>query len=158
MAAFPWWHSFSDFVAKVGSTIRSSKWQTPSRHHSGSWALHRRPRSQLRGLTMAAPASELEAEIAHVRDLGLGGLRARWHSVFRRKAPDHLPRHLLYASSPIACRRSGWGIWTATPRAFSTGSPRKPGVETNSSWGAASPPSSPEPFWCASGTENSSAS
>jgi hypothetical protein len=45
---------------------------------------------------MAAPASELEAEIAHVRDLGLAGLRARWHSVFRRKAPDHLPRHLLY--------------------------------------------------------------
>jgi hypothetical protein len=31
-----------------------------------------------------------------VRDLDLAGLRARWHSVFRRKAPDHLPRHLLY--------------------------------------------------------------
>jgi Protein of unknown function (DUF2924) len=45
---------------------------------------------------MAAPASELEAEIAHVRDLDLAGLRARWRSVFRRKAPDHLPRHLLY--------------------------------------------------------------
>jgi hypothetical protein len=41
---------------------------------------------------VAAPASELAAEIAHVRDLGLAGLRARWHSVFRRKAPDHLPR------------------------------------------------------------------
>jgi Protein of unknown function (DUF2924) len=40
--------------------------------------------------------SELEVEIAHVRDLDLAGLRARWHSVFRRKAPDHLPRHLLY--------------------------------------------------------------
>src|SRR5271168_1965407 len=45
---------------------------------------------------MTAPASELEDEIAHVRDLDLPGLRARWHSVFRRKAPDHLPRHLLY--------------------------------------------------------------
>jgi Protein of unknown function (DUF2924) len=31
-----------------------------------------------------------------VRDLDLTGLRARWHPVFRRKAPDHLPRHLLY--------------------------------------------------------------
>jgi hypothetical protein len=31
---------------------------------------------------MAAPASELEVEIAHVRDLDLAGLRARWHSVF----------------------------------------------------------------------------
>src|ERR1700730_12396366 len=45
---------------------------------------------------MTAPASELEDEIAHLRDLDLRGLRARWHSVFRRKAPDHLPRHLLY--------------------------------------------------------------
>jgi hypothetical protein len=23
-------------------------------------------------------------------------LRARWHSVFRRKAPEHIPRHLLF--------------------------------------------------------------
>src|SRR5271169_1635870 len=45
---------------------------------------------------MTASASELEEEIAHVRDLDLSGLRARWRSVFRRKAPDHLPRHLLY--------------------------------------------------------------
>jgi Protein of unknown function (DUF2924) len=45
---------------------------------------------------MTASASELEDEIAHLRDLDLRGLQARWHSVFRRKAPDHLPRHLLY--------------------------------------------------------------
>src|SRR3981189_2861547 len=45
---------------------------------------------------MTASASELEDEIAHLRDLDISGLRARWHSVFRRKAPDHLPRHLLY--------------------------------------------------------------
>jgi Protein of unknown function (DUF2924) len=45
---------------------------------------------------MTAPASDLEDEIAHLRDLDLSGLRARWQSVFRRKAPDHLPRHLLY--------------------------------------------------------------
>jgi Protein of unknown function (DUF2924) len=47
-------------------------------------------------IIMTASASELEDEIAHLRDLDLRGLRARWHSVFRRKAPDHLPRHLLY--------------------------------------------------------------
>jgi hypothetical protein len=47
-------------------------------------------------IIMTAPVSELEDEIAHLRDLDLPGLRARWHSVFRRKAPDHLPRHLLY--------------------------------------------------------------
>ena len=52
---------------------------------------------------MTAPVSELEDEIAHLRDLDLRGLRARWHSVFRRKAPDHLPRHLLYRM--IACDR-----------------------------------------------------
>ena len=45
---------------------------------------------------MTAPVSELEDEIAHLRDLDLSGLRARLRSVFRRKAPDHLPRHLLY--------------------------------------------------------------
>jgi hypothetical protein len=32
-------------------------------------------------------ASALEDEIAHLRELDLPGLRARWHSVFRRKAP-----------------------------------------------------------------------
>ena len=47
-------------------------------------------------MIMTASMSELEGEIAHLRDLDLHGLRARWHSVFRRKAPDHLPRHLLY--------------------------------------------------------------
>jgi hypothetical protein len=47
-------------------------------------------------IIMTPPVSELEDEIAHLRDLDLSGLRARWHSVFRRKAPDHLPRHLLY--------------------------------------------------------------
>jgi hypothetical protein len=45
---------------------------------------------------MTVPVSELEDEIARVRDLDLSALRARWQSVFRRKAPDHLPRHLLY--------------------------------------------------------------
>ena len=42
------------------------------------------------------PVDELEEEIARVRDLDLSGLRARWHLVFRRKPPHHLPRHLLF--------------------------------------------------------------
>lgn len=37
----------------------------------------------------------LDAEIARLRDLDLGALRARWHTAFRRQAPSHLPRHLL---------------------------------------------------------------
>src|SRR6266404_4594173 len=45
----------------------------------------------------AATKTSMEDEIAHLRGLDLKGLRARWHSVFQRAAPDHLPRHLLFA-------------------------------------------------------------
>jgi hypothetical protein len=37
----------------------------------------------------------LDAEIARLRDLDFGALRARWHTAFRRQPPPHLPRHLL---------------------------------------------------------------
>jgi hypothetical protein len=39
----------------------------------------------------------LDDEIAHLRDLDLHGLRARWRSMFRQLPPPHLPRHLLFA-------------------------------------------------------------
>ncbi len=39
----------------------------------------------------------VEHEIAHLRGLDLGGLRARWQSVSQRPAPAHLTRHLLFA-------------------------------------------------------------
>src|SRR3981081_2835650 len=35
--------------------------------------------------------------IGHVGVLDLNGLRARWRSILQRPAPDHLPRHLLFA-------------------------------------------------------------
>jgi len=38
----------------------------------------------------------LDAEIARLRGLDVGALRARWHTMFRRRAPPHLPRHLLF--------------------------------------------------------------
>src|SRR5215813_215106 len=38
----------------------------------------------------------LDVEIARLRDLDVGQLRARWHTVFRRRVPPHLPRHLLF--------------------------------------------------------------
>jgi Protein of unknown function (DUF2924) len=38
----------------------------------------------------------LDNEIARLRGLDVGDLRARWHTVFRRRAPPHLPRHLLF--------------------------------------------------------------
>jgi hypothetical protein len=40
--------------------------------------------------------ASLDSEIARLRGLDVGELRARWHTVFRRRAPPHLPRHLLF--------------------------------------------------------------
>jgi Protein of unknown function (DUF2924) len=45
----------------------------------------------------AAIKTSVGDEIAHLRGLDLKGLRARWRSVLQRPAPDHLPRHLLFA-------------------------------------------------------------
>jgi DUF2924 family protein len=45
----------------------------------------------------AAPdRASLDYEIARLRGLDVGVLRARWHTVFGRRAPPHLPRHLLF--------------------------------------------------------------
>jgi hypothetical protein len=41
--------------------------------------------------------ASIEAEIAHLRGLDLGGLRLRWQNEFQRPAPAHLTRHLLIA-------------------------------------------------------------
>lgn len=38
----------------------------------------------------------IDAEIARLRDLSVGDLRARWRTVFKRRAPSSLPRHLLF--------------------------------------------------------------
>ena len=39
----------------------------------------------------------LGSEIARLRDLHIEALRVRWRTIFRRDAPPHLPRHLLFA-------------------------------------------------------------
>ena len=53
--------------------------------------MQRKPRNR-----RASTKTSVENEIAHLRGLDLGGLRARWQSVFQRQAPAHLTRHLLF--------------------------------------------------------------
>lgn len=45
----------------------------------------------------AVGGDHINAGVAQLRDLGLEGLRARWRAAFRREAPTHLPRHLVFA-------------------------------------------------------------
>src|SRR5262245_49467766 len=40
--------------------------------------------------------TSIDVEVAHLRDLDVGALRARWHTVFGRPPLPHLPRHLLF--------------------------------------------------------------
>jgi hypothetical protein len=50
-----------------------------------------------RPVAKTATRRSLDDEVAHLRDLDLHGLRARWKSMFRQLPPLHLPRHLLFA-------------------------------------------------------------
>ena len=42
-------------------------------------------------------ADPLGSEIARLHDLPVEALRVRWRMIFKRDAPPHLPRHLLFA-------------------------------------------------------------
>jgi hypothetical protein len=44
----------------------------------------------------APPDQKTRIEIAQLRGLDLRGLQARWKITFRKPAPLHLPRHLLF--------------------------------------------------------------
>jgi hypothetical protein len=44
----------------------------------------------------SATVSKLEAELAALDGLEIDGLRQRWRKLFRKPAPSHLPRYLLF--------------------------------------------------------------
>jgi Protein of unknown function (DUF2924) len=48
-------------------------------------------------IDLAVPdRASLDNEIARLRGLDVLELRARWHTLFGRRPPPHLPRHLLF--------------------------------------------------------------
>src|SRR2546428_11334525 len=71
----------------------------------------------------------LDAEIARLRDLGVRELRTRWHTVFGRPPPPHLPRHLLFRALAYRLQADQLGDLDAeTVRLLDrSGSPEKAG-------------------------------
>jgi hypothetical protein len=53
--------------------------------------------------------TSVEDEIAHLGGLDLKGLRSRWQSVFRRPAPAHLTRHLLFSITAYRLQADRFG-------------------------------------------------
>jgi hypothetical protein len=51
----------------------------------------------------------IEVEVARLRDLDLGELRARWQTVFRRRPAATLPRQLLFAMIAYRLQAEGLG-------------------------------------------------
>jgi hypothetical protein len=51
----------------------------------------------MRPMRRKTAIASVEDEVAHLRDLDVKGLRVRWQGMFRKPAPDHLPRHLIFA-------------------------------------------------------------
>jgi hypothetical protein len=57
----------------------------------------------------ATPVRTLDIEVALLRDLDAGELRARWQTLFRRRPPPHLPRHLLFRVMAYRIQADGLG-------------------------------------------------
>jgi hypothetical protein len=79
-------------AASTGSRKAELRLQLQTGLSRGLEAMQRKPCNG-----RASTKRPVEDEIAHLRGLDLGGLRARWQSVFQRQAPTHLTRHLLVA-------------------------------------------------------------
>jgi hypothetical protein len=73
----------------------------------------------------------LDVEIAQLRDLDLAGLRGRWHGIFGRRPPPHLPRHLLFRILAYQLQADRFGDLDVESRRLldRSGSPEKAGKE-----------------------------
>ena len=71
----------------------------------------------------------LDVEIARLRDLDIAELRSRWHTVFSRRPPQHLPRHLLFRTLAYRLQADRLGDLDDASRRLldSSGSPEKAG-------------------------------
>jgi hypothetical protein len=71
----------------------------------------------------------LDVEIARLRDLDIAELRSRWHTVFGRRPPPHLPRHLLFRILAYRLQAARWGDLDDASRRLldHSGSPEKAG-------------------------------
>ena len=71
----------------------------------------------------------LDVEIARLRDLDIAALRSRWHTVFGRRPPPHLPRHLLFRILAYRLQADRLGDLDDTSRRLldRSGSPEKAG-------------------------------
>src|SRR5205823_3787785 len=72
-----------------------------------------------------ADGASLDNEIARLRGLDVGELRARWHTMFRRVAPPHLPRHLLFRILVPGPRSRASGHRGAAASWHGSGAPRR---------------------------------
>jgi Protein of unknown function (DUF2924) len=71
----------------------------------------------------------IDVEIARLRDLDVGALRARWHTVFGRLPSPNLPRHLLFRVLAYRLQADCFGDLDAESRRLldDTGSPEDAG-------------------------------
>jgi Protein of unknown function (DUF3489) len=78
------------------------EWQTPASKVQAPVLLSAMPRVKIGPALPDRKA--LDVEIARMRDLDTGDLQARWHAVFRRRPPPHLPLYVPKTSSVLFSR------------------------------------------------------